>query len=70
LIDTIAGRPDFDGQRRNDPDERDPTKVNLPMISSLDFAGGRIFLPTDLEGDRGDLVVLRPTPADVPVRVE
>ena len=60
IISTIAGRSDVTAEA-NDPDERDPRRVNLPMISSLDRDGRRLYVPTDLEDDAGDLVVLRKT---------
>ncbi|MGZ4334632.1 MAG: hypothetical protein ACXVRJ_10225 [Gaiellaceae bacterium] len=59
VITTIAGRPLVDDERANDPAERSPLQVNLPQISSMDFDRGRLFVPTDLEGDSGDLIVLR-----------
>ncbi|MGZ4357133.1 MAG: hypothetical protein ACXVRU_10020, partial [Gaiellaceae bacterium] len=59
MITTIAGRPNVDGKRANDPAERDPLRVNLPQISSMDYDGGRLFVPTDLRQESGDLVVLR-----------
>ena len=60
VISTIAGRPEATATAPNDPGERDPLRLNLPMISSLDYHGGRLFVPTDLgpEGS-GDLAVLR-----------
>jgi sugar lactone lactonase YvrE len=57
-ITTIAGRGDFDDEAANDPAERDPLGLNLPQISSLDYFDGRLFVPTDLSGDRGDLAIL------------
>lgn len=59
VITTIAGRPVVDGERANDPAERDPLRVNLPQISSMDYDRGRLFVPTDLAHESGDLVVLR-----------
>ena len=58
LISTIAGRADARDELANDPAERDPLRLNLPAISSLDYANGRLFVPTDLAGGRGDLTVL------------
>lgn len=57
-IATIAGRPDADDEVANDPSERDPWRLNLPRISSMDYHAGRLYVPTDLSGDRGDLAVL------------
>jgi len=45
LISTIAGRPDAEPGRRNDPGETDPRRLNLPKICSLDYFGGRLFVP-------------------------
>ena len=58
IISTIAGRPDAVAEAENDPTDRDPLRLNLPMISSMDYHGGRLFVPTDLAGDSGDLAVL------------
>ena len=58
-ITTVAGNPLADSERANDPEERDPRRLNLPSISSMDWDGDRLFVPTDLPGDSGDLVVLR-----------
>jgi hypothetical protein len=58
-ITTIAGRPDADDDQPNDALERDPLRLNLPRISSMDYWRGRLFVPTDLSGGRGDLAVLR-----------
>jgi hypothetical protein len=59
VIDTIAGRPDARPDRVNDPVERDPMRANLPQISSMDYDRGRLFVPTDLAGGAGDLLLLR-----------
>jgi hypothetical protein len=57
-ITTIAG--DLDGpDNRNDVTERDPLQLHLPAISSMDYDRGRLFVPTDLTDDSGDLVVMR-----------
>lgn len=53
-IRTIAGNPDVEPGRQNDPGERDPGRLNLPRICGLDYHRGRLFIP---EWD-GDLVVL------------
>ena len=58
IISTIAGRPDAAAETGNDAAERDPLRLNLPMISSMDYHAGRLFVPTDLAGDSGDLAVL------------
>ncbi|HXY81081.1 MAG TPA: hypothetical protein VEH55_06900 [Gaiellaceae bacterium] len=59
IISTIAGRPDATAAVGNDPAERDPLRLDLPQISSMDFGRGRLLVPTDLAGDSGDLAVLR-----------
>ena len=59
VIETIAGRRTADPTRVNDSGERDPLRLNLPQISSMDYAEGRLYVPTDLAGDHGDLCVLR-----------
>jgi hypothetical protein len=62
-VTTIAGCSAADRERANDPAERDPRRLNLPEISSMDYDAGRLYVPTDLAGDSGDLVVLQKTPA-------
>ncbi|MGZ4339357.1 MAG: hypothetical protein ACXVQ3_04805 [Gaiellaceae bacterium] len=59
IITTIAGDAGADSNRANDPAERDPARLNLPLISSMDYDNDRLFVPTDLADDSGDLVVLR-----------
>ncbi len=54
VITTIAGRPDAVPHRRNDPGETDPLKLNLPLICSLDYSRGCLFVPEE----DGDLIVL------------
>jgi len=61
VISTIAGAHDAD-EGANDPNEQDPLRINLPKISSMDYYDGRLFIPTDLAGDAGDLIVLRKVP--------
>ncbi len=61
IISTIAGRVDATAESGNDPAERDPLRLNLPEISSMDQDGGRLFIPTDLADDSGDLVILHRT---------
>jgi hypothetical protein len=59
IITTIAGGSSVDDTRANDAAERDPLRVNLPAISSMDYDAGRLLVPTDLADGSGDLVVLR-----------
>ena len=60
-IETVVGRRDSGGTQPNGPRERDPLRLSLPAISSLDYDGGRLFAPTDLDDGAGDLAVLRRT---------
>ena len=59
VITTIAGSSVADDPRPNDPRERDPLRLNLPQISSMDYCAGRLYVPTDLDAGGGDLAVLR-----------
>ncbi|MDV3277235.1 MAG: hypothetical protein LYZ69_02060 [Nitrososphaerales archaeon] len=59
VIDTIAGDHSRGSEEANDPSQRNPLNLNLPKISSMDYHGGRLFVPTDLAADTGDLAVLR-----------
>jgi hypothetical protein len=58
-ISTIAGTPGANDGGANDQNERDPLRLHLPKISSMDYYDNRLFVPTDLTADSGDLVVLR-----------
>jgi hypothetical protein len=58
LMETIAGKHAGVNEAGNAPDESDPLNLNLPKISSMDYYGGRLFVPTDLTDESGDLVVL------------
>ncbi len=58
IVETIAGRRAADSNMRNDPDEVVPLNLNLPEISSMDYHGGQLLVPTDLASG-GDLAVLR-----------
>jgi len=62
VIETIAGTPETADERANDPAERDPRRLNLPKISSMDYHDGRLYVPTNLTDDAGDLAVLRRRP--------
>jgi len=57
-ISTIAGRPGAALEAGNDSGECDPLRLNLPLISSMDYHGGRLFVPTDLADGSGDLAIL------------
>jgi len=59
LISTIAGTQEANEGRANDTNERDPLRLNLPKIGSMDYHDSRLFVPTNLTADSGDLVVLR-----------
>lgn len=58
VISTIAGRQAIEPHRRNDPNETDPFKLNIPNAAALDYHHGRLFIP---EWD-GDLTMLRRSP--------
>jgi hypothetical protein len=59
IIRTIAGSHKSSDTQTNDLKETDPLRLNLPKISSMDYHNGRLFVPTDLDPDLGDLIVLR-----------
>lgn len=58
-ITTIAGNHKSIKGKSNNPEEKDPLKLNLPEISSMDYHNGQLFIPTDLTPETGDLAVLR-----------
>ncbi len=53
-ISTIAGRYEVQPNQRNNPLETDPLKLNLPLICSMDYYGGCLFIPDWSD----DLIVL------------
>jgi hypothetical protein len=57
IITTIVGNHKSIDEEKNNPNETDRLKLNLP--SSLDYHDGRLFVPTDITADVGDLIVLR-----------
>lgn len=59
IITTIAGQHESTAGKSNDPETTDPLKLNLPEISSMDYYHRRLFVPTDIAEDSGDLIVLR-----------
>lgn len=59
IIKTVAGNRNSVKGMPNDLREKDPLKLNLPEISSMDYHKGRLFVPTDLTPEEGDLAVLR-----------
>jgi hypothetical protein len=59
IIRTIAGNHNCVKGMINNPEEKDPLKLNLPEISSMDYFNGQLFVPTDLSPEAGDLVILR-----------
>jgi hypothetical protein len=61
IIRTIAGNHNCVKGMSNNPKEKDPLKLNLPEISSMDYYDGHLFVPTDLSPEVGDLAVLRNT---------
>jgi hypothetical protein len=62
MIVTIAGDTNSKGEEGNDPHERNPLRLRLPKISSMDYYDRRLFVPTDLTNESGDLVVLLKVP--------
>jgi hypothetical protein len=54
IISTIAGNHRIKPNVRNNPQETDPLKLNLPKICSLDYYNNCLFIP---EWD-GDMIVL------------
>lgn len=58
IITTIAGKHNSMSKEKNNPTTTDPLKLNLPEISSMDYHNPRLFVPTDITKDTGDLVVL------------
>jgi len=59
VILTIAGDAGNTSEEANNPNERDPLALRLPKISSMEYFGRRLFVPTDLTVDGGDLIVLK-----------
>jgi sugar lactone lactonase YvrE len=59
IIRTIAGNHNCIKGMINNPEEKDPLKLNLPEISSMDYYNGQLFVPTDLSPEAGDLAILR-----------
>lgn len=53
-ISTIAGKQVAEAGVRNDPAETDPLKLNLPLICSMDYYDGCLFIPDWSD----DLIVL------------
>jgi len=60
LVYTIAGNAKVIAGKMNDPNETDPFKLNLLLISSMDYYNGRLFIP-EWNTDTGlsDLIVLK-----------
>jgi hypothetical protein len=58
IIRTIAGDHTYAGQSANDENERNSLALRLPQISSMDYHAGHLFVPTDLNDDSGDLIVM------------
>jgi hypothetical protein len=58
-IGAIAGNHKSVKGMSNNPEEKDPLKLNLPEISSMDYYNGRLLIPTDLAPGAGDLAVLK-----------
>jgi hypothetical protein len=58
IIRTIAGSRNCVKGMGNNPEEKDPLKLNLPEISSMDYFNGQLLIPTDLSPKVGDLAIL------------
>jgi hypothetical protein len=59
IIATIAGNHKAIKGMSNSLEERDPFKLNLPEISSMDYFDGQLFVPTDITPETGDLAILK-----------
>jgi len=59
IIKTVAGNHNSVKGIGSDLEEKDPLKLNLPEISSMDYWDGQLFIPTDLSPEVGELAVLR-----------
>lgn len=60
VISTIAGNHRIVDGKMNDPGETDPYKLNLLLISSLEYYNGRLFIPQwNAETGWSDLIVLK-----------
>lgn len=57
-ITTIAGSHNGIKGMSNSLEEKDPLKLNLPEISSMDYFNGQLLVPTDLAPGTGDLAML------------
>jgi hypothetical protein len=64
IITTIAGKHNSVKGLSNSPKEKDPLKLNLPEISSMDYYDGHLYVPTDITQTDGDLAVLRKSKTD------
>ena len=60
-IGTIAGDTGATGLDANSDNESNLFRLKLPKISSMDYHDRRLFVPTDLTDQSGDLVVLQKT---------
>ena len=54
IITTIAGSRDIQPHKRNDPQEKDPLKLNLPQIASLEYYDNCLVIPEN----EGDTIIL------------
>ncbi|MFZ5631390.1 MAG: hypothetical protein ACOY40_00945 [Bacillota bacterium] len=60
VISTIAGSSRVIDGKMNDPNETDPFKLNLLLISSMEYYNGRLFVPQwNTETGASDLIVLK-----------
>jgi sugar lactone lactonase YvrE len=59
VIHTIAGNPKSVKGLNNNLNETNPSSLNLPEISSMEYHNGRLLVPTDLTPETGDLAILQ-----------
>jgi hypothetical protein len=59
IIRTIAGNHNCVKGMINNSEEKDPLRLSLPRISSMDYFNGQLSVPTDLSSEAGDLAILR-----------
>ncbi|SCY96003.1 NHL repeat-containing protein [Alkaliphilus peptidifermentans] len=55
IITTIAGKHKVDRTKRIDPNEKDPFKIDMPYLVSVEYFQGRLFV----SDWRGDLVIMK-----------
>ena len=61
IISTIAGNHEIQPHVKNDPQETDPLKLNLPKICSMDYSNSCLYIP-EWDGDMAILEKAKSTP--------